>query len=196
MALIIKKRIPWRVRRRRRLMSDGFLPWELHRFRGVNKLRGLVDYPLSRPYVMRMRVARRTLFEEAKDKRLTMAEYRNEILRVYKTMGWMRTATRLGRMAEVPDVWAMFRYFYRQSVRLGDYIPPLKKKIKWSKGDVQTQRVRYKEKQEAKKRMGIATPSGDVKEWIRQLEARVKTEPDPNRKAQFEEQIKRLRGTV
>lgn len=192
-----KKRIPWRVRRRYRLLMDGFLPWELHRFRGVHKLRSLVDYPLCRPYVMRMRIARRTLFEQAKDRRLTMREYKDEIARYYKVMGWTQVATRRGRRVEIPDVWSMFRYFYRRSVQLDDYVPPPKKKKKWSKGDVKAQRQRYKEKQEAKKAMGITKqPSGDVRDWIKQLEAGLAKETNPDRRAQFEKQIKNLRGLV
>jgi len=189
-----KKRIPWVVRRKTRLLMDGFLQWELHRFRGVHKLRCLLDYPLSRPYIKRMRIARRVIFNEAKDKRFTMAEYKREIVRLYKKMGWVDKDGK-------PDVWAMLRFFYRLSIQQDDYTPPPKKKKKWSKGDVQAQRQRYKEKQEARKRMGISVASqGDkgitTKDWIRVLELAKKRESNPDRIRQYEAQIKRLRGAV
>jgi hypothetical protein len=142
-----------------------------------------------------MRIARRIIFNEAKDKRFTMAEYKREITRLYKTMGWVDSRGK-------PDVWAMLRYFYRLSVQQDDYTPPPKKRKKWSKGDVQAQRQRYKEKQEAKKRMGITDTletrekAGDIKAWIERLEARVKVEDNPQRVKQYQEQIKRLRGVV
>lgn len=192
--MVTKRHITWRARRKSRLLADGFLPWELRRYIGVRKHRGLCDYPMSRPYIARMRAERLTLYLECQRNYLSKAAYRREIDKLYTTMGWTKTEIVNGKEVSKPDVWAMFRYYYIQSIRLGDYEAPLKKKKKWNKGDIMAQKARWRDKQEMKRRMGIKAPSGDVNDWIRQLEDRLKTETDPDRRRQFEQQIKNLRA--
>ena len=196
---IVKRRIPWRVRRRIRLYSDGFLRWEVKFFRGVHKLRSLVDFPLRRPYIMRMRVDRRRLYEEAKDRRFTMAEYEREVIRYYFKMGWVKEVEHKvkGKVVKVkvPDVWKMFRYFYNQSVDLGDYIPPERPRAPRPHYTPE-QKEKEMEKRRAAKILGATKSSGDVNDWIEQLQARLKVEADPQRIKQFRQQIKNLRRFV
>jgi hypothetical protein len=73
----------------------------------------------------------------------------------------MRRDRRKGiqREGDWASVWQMFKYYYRRTIELGDYIPPPKRKRPGSvdKGDVVAQRQRYKEKQREK-----APPVGKV----------------------------------
>jgi hypothetical protein len=149
-----------------------------------------------------MRVARREFFINAIRNHLSKADYRKAVDNLYITMGWFYIETRAGREAKIPDVWAMLRYYYRKSIQQGDYEPPPKKKKKWSKGDIVAQKQRRKDKAafmrgvKDKARMVGAAYRGDPRAWIAQLEAGLKTETNPARRAQFEAQIKRLRAML
>ena len=161
------------------------MPEEFRRFTdSKNKRKSLLDYPMSRPYILRMRIARREILEFARDNKWSMAKYVREVRRQYIKMGWV------GKDGK-PSVWAMFRHFYKKSVDVGDYIPPVKKK---KRGDVKAQRQRYYDKQKTRRLTGRQAPSGDPRFWIAQLQDRLTTETNPDRVEQFEKQIRRLKA--
>jgi hypothetical protein len=136
-------KITWKTRRRIRLLREGFFRFELRRFVGGDSpKKSLCDFPMSRPYMKRMRRERRSLLRAAKKAGWTMSQYERAVKDEYRRMGWARPG-RFGR--PVADPWAMFRYYYRLSERLGDYTPPPRRRK--DKGDVKAQKARYKERQ-------------------------------------------------
>lgn len=100
------------------------------------------------------------------------------------------------------SVWNMFRRYLDDS--------PTKpsnrthKKILASGGidyaHIREQSARYRQRQreerDARRARGEVPPSGDPKQWIRELKQSIKQTNDPTRISQFEAQIRRLGGTV
>lgn len=159
------------------------------------KRKSLLNFPLCRPYILRMRIERRELLREAKRRGWSALRYAQEVSEYYKKRGWLKEIERRVQGAVVkrliPDMWAMFRHYYQVSVRKDEYEPPLREKGKPPHATLE-QRKKYKAKEGAARLLKRTSTSGSVEEWIIALKARITQETDPVQRKQFKSQIKNL----
>jgi len=153
---------------------------------------------LNRPYVKLMMRERYKKYRQAIKERVSKAEWRRRVNKEYEDNGWL---TPKG----TPDYWAMFRFYYKKSIQLGDYKPPPQKRTydpdkphKKRTGEglidrehIKRQRAKYKAKTLTQPRV----VSGDTKQWIEQLKTSMREAKTTQQREQFRKQIENLGGT-
>ena len=145
---------PRRQSHKWKLLQQGFLPFEAHSLSGIKR---------DTSYYKKMVKERKELFRRAMDDGWTRREYGEHIKGIYADKNWFITkgqvespwATRKKSVGKA-DCFQMLKEYRDKAIKAGEYTPKPKVKKKKpgereiSKGDVQEQKRRHREKQREK----------------------------------------------
>lgn len=195
-----------RVRRINRLTGYGFLREETINLTALKTRytsgRTITQsIVLGRPYIQMMLRDRLAKYRQAQRDGLSLAEYKRQIYKDYADKGWIKPDG-------TPDYWAMIRWNREEAIRQGKetgspppkprvYDPSKPHKKLTPTGKIDKEYIAAQRKQYQKRDTASGKPSKVSKsQWIEQLRESARTAKTPERQRQFEQQIRRLGGTV
>lgn len=143
--MIKKHRLPFYHHKENMLTGWGFLPFEYREL----SMQYTTSQLRSLPYLHNLMRSRRLFVSNLRKRGYKDSEIRDRVYALYDKKDWLTDGK--------PDIWKLLRTYRKKAIDTGDYIAPKRKgshhKDKGvSKGDVEEQRQRRKERSKTRER--------------------------------------------